>query len=382
MNKKLRILIPIIIVVIVCIIFATHAESLQSFIDAITTADTVFILCAVVVLAGRYLMYAWAFQAGFRAVGARISLSKLIEIVFSITFINDTAPTAGMAGSVYLASWATRKGASTGGALSLFFLDKITFFGSFALIQTAGLILLAVANQLSFILVLGSCIIYGLAIMFVIALYVSYKSPRMLTKILNAVVFLSNKLSRFTKKGISQAWAINTAQSAQEAAHTIAANPKQVLLMFLRMFCLFLCEFASIAFVCLSLGFTEITGIVAAYVAGFIMSMCVVQTVGIIEAILVVMLTAFGADFGIATAISLAYRGLLFWIPFALGAVCIHRTSKDFMDKDNEALQDETIFERANLEGAAMSDDTHQSKTSSSVAPDTSRVESGDSKEL
>lgn len=337
MNKKLRIIIPIAIIVAVCVIFATHAEALQSFLDAIATADTLCIACAVVVLAGRYIMYAWAFQAGFQAVGARISLKKLLEIVFSVTFINDTAPTAGMAGSVYLAGWATKKGASTGGALSLFFLDKITFFGSFALIQTAGLIVLALYNQLSFILIVGSCIIYGLAIFFIIALYVSYRSPRTLTKILSALVFISQKIARFTKKEISSAWAVNTAESAQQAARTIAANPKQVALMFVRMFCLFLCECASITFVCLSFGFTDVAGIVAAYVAGFIMSMCVVQTVGIIEAVLVVMLTAFGADFGTATAISLAYRGLLFWIPFAIGAVCIQHTSKDFMKKSDKS---------------------------------------------
>ncbi len=340
MKGKIKFIIPAIIVVAVIIIFATHAEAFESFVNALTGASPAFIIIAIIVLCGRYFMYAWAFKAGFQAVGADIKMPKMIEIVMSITFINDTAPTAGMAGSIYLASWATKKGASTGGAISLVFLDKITFFGSFALIQTVGMIILAINNQLSNLLIIGSCVIYALALVFIIALYLSYRHPWTLEKILLFFVGIRNAVWRLFKSKVSEEWASSTARSCQKAAQTIASNPHKVARMFARMFALFLCEAASITFVCISFGFFNVAGIIAAYVAGFIMSMIVVQTVGIIEAVLVLMLTAFGADFGTATAISLVYRGLLFWAPFAIGALCIHRTSKDFID--NKDAQDKS----------------------------------------
>nr|AHF24251.1 putative integral membrane protein [uncultured bacterium Contig224] len=354
MKNKLRIIIPIVIIIAVIVIFTTRADSLREFVDAVTTASPLFILLAAVAVAGRYFMYGWAFQAGFKAIEAPIRMGKMMQIVLAVTFINDTAPTAGMAGSVYMAGWATKKGASTGGAISLVFLDKITFFGSFAIIQTVGLIVLAMMNQLSTILILGSLLIYGLAIIFSVALYLSYKKPGILETVLLFIVKVQNKFSKLFKRSqMKRSWAHDTAWSCQQAARTIVKNPRYIVRMFIRMFLLFVCEFASIALVCLANDFAVVSGIVAAYVAGFIMSMCVVQTVGIIEAVLVAMLMAFGADFGSATAISIVYRGLLFWLPFGFGAIAVQRTSKDFTDDEApDAQADEALGEAVESEDA------------------------------
>jgi hypothetical protein len=50
------------------------------------------------------------------------------------------------------------------------------------------------------------------------------------------------------------------------------------------------------------------------------------QGVGVVETMLVVALAASRVNAATATAIALAYRGIVFWMPFAIGAVLIHRT--------------------------------------------------------
>jgi uncharacterized protein (TIRG00374 family) len=51
------------------------------------------------------------------------------------------------------------------------------------------------------------------------------------------------------------------------------------------------------------------------------------QGVGVVEAMIVVALAASHVNATMATAIALVYRGIVFWMPFAIGAVLIHRTS-------------------------------------------------------
>lgn len=330
MSKKARILIPCVIVVVALVVFATHTEALRSFVDALATASLPFAAAAFCILVTRYLMYAWAFKAGFRAVGADIPYPKLVEIIFSITFINDTAPTAGMAGSVYMGTWAHFQGASVGGSVGLIVLDKITFFGSFAVLQTVGLVVLAAFGQLSVVLVLGCMVIYALALVFCGALYISHRRPSLLGRLLHGAVKVQNWfLARLHKEPVAD-WADRTARSIQEAADAVIAHPRWVARMFARMLALFCCEAASFACVALGFGYFDPAALVATYVAGFVMSMLVVQTVGVVETVLVVMLTSFGADFGVATAIALVYRGMQFWLPFAAGGFCLQRTSRDF----------------------------------------------------
>jgi uncharacterized membrane protein YbhN (UPF0104 family) len=46
----------------------------------------------------------------------------------------------------------------------------------------------------------------------------------------------------------------------------------------------------------------------------------------VVEAMLVVALAASRVNATMATAIALTYRGIVFWMPFAIGAVLINRT--------------------------------------------------------
>jgi hypothetical protein len=62
------------------------------------------------------------------------------------------------------------------------------------------------------------------------------------------------------------------------------------------------------------------------------------QGVGFVEVATIGLLAAYGVPAAIGTAVALVYRGLVFWMPFIIGAILIHRT-KSFSggDKDGSA---------------------------------------------
>ena len=75
-------------------------------------------------------------------------------------------------------------------------------------------------------------------------------------------------------------------------------------------------------------GFTAIPFLIAGYVAGFIIATFILQTIGAVEVLLAIILGAYGAAPAVAAAMALCYRGLIFWVPFAIGAVCINFTGR------------------------------------------------------
>jgi hypothetical protein len=94
-------------------------------------------------------------------------------------------------------------------------------------------------------------------------------------------------------------------------------------------------------------------------VAGFIIATFILQTIGAVEVLIGLILAAYGAG-GAAAAIALAYRGLIFWVPFIIGAICINITGsqKEVLVSSPEGtiLQEgaEVNLERVEEEHTAM----------------------------
>ena len=60
------------------------------------------------------------------------------------------------------------------------------------------------------------------------------------------------------------------------------------------------------------------------------------QGVGVVEAAVTIAFTAFGASATAGMAIGLVYRGIVFWMPFIIGAVLI-QTTKSFRSDGKKA---------------------------------------------
>jgi len=66
------------------------------------------------------------------------------------------------------------------------------------------------------------------------------------------------------------------------------------------------------------------------------------QGVGVVEAAVVVAFTSFGETAAAGTAIGLVYRGIVFWMPFIIGAVLIN-TTKAFKGDVKQAAYDQDM---------------------------------------
>ena len=114
MAKRWNIILPIVVVIIVGVIVFIKRDDLGSFVETIKDVSIVPFALAACCLFGRYFSHAFAYKAVFRCVDEDVKYLHIVPLVFSVTFANDCAPTAGTAGSVLIAAWSHKQGLDMG----------------------------------------------------------------------------------------------------------------------------------------------------------------------------------------------------------------------------------------------------------------------------
>lgn len=139
--------------------------------------------------------------------------------------------------------------------------------------------------------------------------------------------WLERQFTKHNRKA-PKPWAERLVGQFSNASATIAHNPRglvpvigfAVLGSGLEMLCFICCG--------LAFGITEVNVLVAGYVVTNIFTVVSPSPngVGVAEVAASVTLTAYGTSVSTATAVALVFRGFVFWIPFAIGALLLRRT--------------------------------------------------------
>ena len=326
MKKRWNIILPFVVLAIVAIIVFIKRDDLGAFVETLQQVEVVPFAIAGFCLFGRYFSHAFAYKAVFRCVDEEVKYLHIVPLVFSVTFANDCAPTAGTAGSVLIAAWSHKQGLDMGKSVTVVFLEKIGFFGGFAVVMLIGFAILIFTGQMVWYLALGGLAVLLMIFMFAFIMWLGYAHVDQERKLFAWVERVLNRALVLFKRKPMEPWSERIAASFHEAAEIAVEKPRALVVMFARMILLHACDCLCFIFVGYAFGFTYIPFLMASYVAGFIIATFILQTIGAVEVLLALILTAYGANVAQAAAIALAYRGLIFWVPFIIGAICINIT--------------------------------------------------------
>lgn len=326
--KRWNLVLPLVVVCLVVVVVAVKRDSLGEFAAVLRGVQPLPFAIAFACLFGRYLSHAFAYRGLFKCVDEDVAYPHIVPLVFSVTFANDCAPTAGTAGSVLIAAWVHKQGMDMGKSVSVVFLEKVGYFGGFAVVMLVGLGILLVTGQMQWYLLLG-CLAMALMIGFVgTVLVLGYGREATLLRLFTWMERLANRVLRVFKRSPLAPWSERVAASFHDAAVLAAARPLMMFVTFLRFVMAHAFDCACFVATGFAFGFAEVPFLVAGYVAGFVIATFILQTIGAVEVLIALLLGAYGAPSAVAAAIALCYRGLIFWVPFALGAVCINFTGK------------------------------------------------------
>ncbi|MCQ2383037.1 MAG: flippase-like domain-containing protein, partial [Clostridia bacterium] len=251
------------------------------------------------------------------------------------------------------------------------FYEKICYFGGFAVVMLIGFVILLATGQLTLILVIGSLAVFAMIAFVLVVLIMSKSHEAALLKMMFWIELKVNWfMTKIHKKPIKP-WAERICGSFHDASVIAFQKPRTLISMFARMVGLHLFDCACFIFSAMAFGvfdtfgFSCIPFLIATYVAGFVIATFIPQTFGLVEVAIAEILVAYGCADGAAYAIAICYRGLIFWIPFAIGAICINITGKfDEEQKSTRVTSQVESLEREKEKILAEEDATNSTNES------------------
>lgn len=334
-----KVMIGLVVVIVLAFIFFS-GDSLVKLVDTIKQGTPFFIIAAVVAQLCKYLAQGRGSQACFNTVNGHISYRTGLSLVFGTFFMNTVAPSMNLAGTSLVMATATRNGMQAGKGTTAALLMQLSIDSGFVIIMltTFGVLTFTVGLQPGWLaLGLVAVALVG-GLVFVIA--VGGLKPQLVLKVLRPFVKLADKiLAKFKKPAIDES-VERTIHNFSSAAHLITKNPRKTVQSFLWTTLSSICEMSCFVLVGFAFGVHHPEALICGYVVATLFAMIsfVPQGVGVVEAAVTVAFALFGIGSATGLAVVIVYRGIVFWLPFLVGAVVIQRI-KAFMPLGSRDLK-------------------------------------------
>lgn len=361
-----KILVGFVIVIVLAFILM-RGDQLVELAETVQRGAALPLIIAIVTQLGKYYSQSWAYHFAFAAVGEDMHPRDTLPLVFGTFFMNTIAPSLNMAGATLVVDDARRRGIAPGKATSAALLMQMTIESGFMTIMICGFIILQFTGNLS-----PTWFLLGLVVVFLVAfmggiMLVGNKSPQTLVGMMHPIERLVNKiLVKFNKKPLAP-WAEKAVESFGEAAGIIAHNPKTAAKAFGCSIIASTCELSAFCLVGVAFGIYNPEALVCGYVVATLFAMISItpQGVGVVEAAVMVLFAAYNVNSAAGMASVLVYRGLVFWMPFLIGAVLIQRTKTFRGDKERKpSVFSKLSFVQKHAAAKAQASDNAASKAS------------------
>jgi uncharacterized protein (TIRG00374 family) len=259
---------------------------------------------------------------------------RLALLSASATFVNIVAPTIGMSGMAFFIAHAARNGKSVGKITVITMLGLFLDYAAFLVVLTLGLIVLFRRNDLDPTEIAASMVMFAIAAGFGFLLYLGSRSAASLG---NVLAWMARLVNRVVFPFLKRVYL--SEDRAHEFAHEMADDLKSLpekshsllipLLYSLagKALLMGVLVFVFMAFKVPFTAGTIIGGFAISYL--FLIITPTPAGVGIIEGVMPLALSSLRVPWSEAVVITLAYRGITFWIPLAIGATSFRMLQKE-----------------------------------------------------
>lgn len=322
-----KLFIGIIIVVALAIVFL-RGDSFFELVETMQTGLALPLVIAIISQLGKYFAQSFALSNSFRTVGERITPKHTITLIFGQFFMNTVAPSLGTSGIMLIADDAHQFGIPMGRATSAAILMQMSIESGFGFIMIIGFTILGVTGTLDPLWFFFGLFVVVLVGFMASILVLGRRNPALLVRILSPIERLANRFLVKIKKKPMDPWAAKLVDELGEAAGRIAHNPSKAVFVFLFSFIASSCELTCFILCGIAFGVDYLPALIGGYVIATLLAMIsfTPQGVGFVEVGVLALMTAYGIDTAAGTAVALTYRGLVFWMPFIIGAVLINLT--------------------------------------------------------
>jgi phosphatidylglycerol lysyltransferase len=277
-----------------------------------------------------FIVFTAAYQSAFDTVGIPSRVRSLFPVVISSIAVNVATPAAGFGGAALFIDDAGRRGYPAGRAAAGVLLALIADLTAFMLLLAAGLVVLFTQRALRAYEVVAAgalfVVVTGLAVVVLLGVW----RPEFLRRVLSWVEGIQRRILRFFRRADMPAggWAERAAAEFDDAAAAIAAHPARLARTTGLSLAAHLTDLACLYLLALAFhGPVGLGVLVAAYAMAILFWNISItpQGIGVVEGVTPLVFASLGMPIEQGTVITLAFRGLTFWLPMAAGFIILRR---------------------------------------------------------
>jgi uncharacterized protein (TIRG00374 family) len=337
--KKLTIAVILLLAVLFLISRFTEMKDVAA---VLARGNFWFIGLALLLQAAWLLNLGQTYHSIFRVVDIPVTPWYMTRVATATMFIGVVAPSGGLSGAAYLLADASTNRRSTGrtavGGVLIVWLEYIaTLF-----VLTFGLAEMARRNNLHWTEVTASLVLLAGALTIAVLLYLGMKSSELLARVLAWCARTINKITRpfIHRDYLSEERAYSFAYEAAEGILALRQHPRLVLRPIFhgvvnKVLLIFILMTMFRAFDVAITPQAVVAGFSIAYL--FLIVSPTPAGIGIVEGVMTVALVSMQVPFEASAVITLAYRGITFWIPILVGMLAFRSLhSKPNMQRNHQ----------------------------------------------
>lgn len=290
-----------------------------------------WVLAAAVLQVAYYLVFTGTYQAAFYTLGIKRKLFELVPVTLGSLFVNVVTPTASTAGTALFVDDAARRGHSPARAATAVLLQLVADFSAFLLLLVVGMAILFIEHDLQIYEVISAAILVLLTAVLAGVLLLGVWRPGAVASLLAWVQSSVNRVGGWFKRPdlLDADWAHNNAVEFTAASQAVFEQPARLARLLAITLLAYAVDLCSLYVIFLAFGQPIGFGpLVAGFAVGILFWIVspIPQGIGLVEGMMALTYTSLGVPSETATIVSLAFRGLTFWLPLLLGFVLIQRT--------------------------------------------------------
>ena len=305
----------------------THGSAVSQIVVAARYGSWSWLGLAVLLQALYFGLRILMYREAFRTVGVRRTFRELTPVVFAAVYLNTVTPGAGPSATSVIAQEAVRSGSPADRVSQTGVLTQFAAFAGFAVVEFGGFAYLISLDAWHPWEVVSVVLVAFIIATLTVGLAGAVLAPDLMRRLLSGLEASGSRRGLRNRWAPARGWSDVVTRRYAGAARTVAEQPLGLLATWLCSVAMNLAGLATFIAVGFALGWPAFGALIAAWAVGTLVWLIspIPQGIGVVEAVLALMLASFGADAPTALAISLAYRGLAYWLPLAVGWVLASR---------------------------------------------------------
>jgi phosphatidylglycerol lysyltransferase len=325
MNR--RVLLWILLIGFIWVV-VTRVTEIQALAQTLAQGLWEWVLVAAALQVLYFVVMTASYQAAFWTVEVRGRLFELLPVTFAALFVNVVAPSGNVSGMALWADDAARRGESAARTMAGTLLQLIIDFVAFTLVLTIGMIYLFLEHDLKVYQIVGAIILFLLTLALSSVLALGLWQPELLRRLLLWLKTVANKLAKSLKRAdfLDDDWVERNAAEYTDASAAIARYPGRLARTLGITIVAHIVDLASLYVLFLAFHYPiQIWALVAGYAMGILFWIVspTPQGIGVVEGVMTLVFTSLGVPAAVAATVTLAFRGLTFWLPLLIGFIIL-----------------------------------------------------------